>query len=112
MENNHLLNNRLPYGNAKLFLGIASIIVSPLILGFVFGVISVYLADKDTQMLKSYPNNYSNSAVGNHKQGVILAWVGFIVSFAVTAIIIYLFYTYGTVDFAKIKQIKAATTGK
>lgn len=105
MENNQLLNDRLPYGNAKLFLGIASIVLSPVIVGFILGVISVYLVDKDTQMLQSYPGNYSESAVSNHKQGKLWAWVGFIISVLVTLIIIVLFYKFGTIDPEKIKAL-------
>lgn len=105
MENNQLLNDRLPYGNAKLFLGIASIVLSPVIVGFILGVISVYLVDKDTQMLQSYPENYSESAVNNHKQGKIWAWAGFIISVLVTLIIIVLFYKFGTIDPDKIKAL-------
>jgi hypothetical protein len=102
MENNQLLNDKLPYGNVKLYLGIASIVLSPILVGFVLGVISVYLVDKDTKMLNSFRSNYSEEAVKNHKQGVLLAWIGFAVSFIVLCIIIVLFYKYGTLEMSRI----------
>ncbi|MEZ4804043.1 MAG: hypothetical protein R2852_00760 [Bacteroidia bacterium] len=98
MENNQLLNDKLPYGNVKLFLGIASIVLSPIIVGFILGVISVYLVDKDTKMLNSFSSNYSDEALKNHKQGVLLSWIGFVVSFVVLCLIIVLFYKYGTLN--------------
>lgn len=112
MENNSLLNDRLPYGNAKLFMGIASIVLSPVIVGFILGVISVYLVDKDTKMLKIYPGHYSESALSNHRQGVIWAWIGFIISVVVTAVIIVMFYKYGTLDIEKVKALREQATAK
>lgn len=106
MENSKLLNDRLPFGNAKMFLGIAAIVFSPILVGFIFGVISVFLVDKDNKMLKSFPQNYNTSAISNHKTGTILAWIGFVVSLLVAAYILYIFYQYGTFDSAKIEKLK------
>lgn len=93
-----MLNNRLPYGNAKLYLGIASVLLSPALLGFVLGVISVYLVDKDTKMLHASPGSFSDSAKRNHKSGVTAAWAGFIVSAIMTVLILYLFGKFGTLN--------------
>jgi Na+-driven multidrug efflux pump len=106
MENNSLQNDRLPFGNTKLFTGIISIVLSPLLVGFIFGVISVYLVDKDKQMLKQFPNNYNQDAVKNHKNGLLISWIGFIVSVVVAAVVLYFFGKYGTLSPEKIQLLK------
>jgi predicted Na+-dependent transporter len=97
MENNSLQNDRLPFGNTKLITGIISIVLSPLLVGFVFGVISVYLVDKDKQILKQFPNNYNQDAVKNHKNGLLIV---------VAAVILYFFGKYGTLSPEKIQLLK------
>lgn len=101
-----MLNDSLPYGNAKLYLGIASVVFSPILLGFVLGVISVYLVDKDTKMLNSNPGAYSDLAKSKHKTGSIAAWIGFALSLALTIAVIYLFGTYGTLSLEKINALR------
>lgn len=101
-----MLNDRLPYGNAKFILGIAAIVFSPALIGFVLGAISVYLVDKDTKMLAAYRNNYSETAVKNHKQGLIIAWAGFVISLVVMIVILYFFGKYGTLDMEKVRALQ------
>jgi ABC-type Fe3+ transport system permease subunit len=108
MENNRLLNNRLPYGNTKLILGIASLVLSPVLIGFILGIISVYLIDKDTKMLQSNRERYNTDALKNHKEGVIFAWIGFAVSTLLTLVIVYLFSKYGTLDMERINAIRSS----
>lgn len=109
MENNTLQNDRLPFGNTKLFTGIISIVLSPLLVGFIFGVISVYLVDKDKQMLKQFPNNYNIDAVKNHKSGILISWIGFIISVVVAIVILYYFGKYGTLSPEKINLINQSS---
>lgn len=106
MENNNLKNDRLPFGNAKLVLGISSIVLSSLIIGFILGVISVFLVDKDSKILKQFPENFSSSAISNHKTGTILAWLGFVVSLIVTIVILFFYGKFGTLNFEEIKSVK------
>jgi hypothetical protein len=110
MENNNLKNDSLPFGKAKLALGISSIILAFMsafaIIGFVIGVIAVYLVDKDKQMLKQFPDNYSDSAVKKHKTGTILAWIGFIFSTIAAIAVLYFYGAYGTLDFSQIKEMQ------
>jgi hypothetical protein len=109
MENNNLKNDSLPFGKAKFALGITSIVISFLsyfaIIGFVIGVIAVYLVDKDKQMLKQFPDNYSDSAIKKHKIGTILAWIGFGIATIAAASLLYKLGTYGTIDAKQIKEL-------
>jgi protein-S-isoprenylcysteine O-methyltransferase Ste14 len=109
MENIHLKNDSLPFGKSKLALGITSIVLSFLsyfaIIGFVVGVIAVYLVDKDKQMLKQFPDNYSDSAIKKHKTGAILAWIGFVIATLAAIAVLYLLGTYGTMDAKEIKEL-------
>lgn len=101
-----LKNDRLPFGNTKLFLSIASIVLSPLLVGFILGSVSLYLVDKDNKMYNQNPDSYDQAAISNHKIGTILSWIGFVVSLAVAGVIIYFYYTYGTLDKEIIEEIK------
>lgn len=107
MKNTTLLNNRLPFGNTKFILGILAIIFSPFI-GFILGTIAVLLVSKDNNMLQSFPDNYSEIALKNHKVGTILSYVGFLVSILTSGIILYYYFVYGTLDLNMIDQMKAS----
>ncbi|MDP2174955.1 MAG: CCC motif membrane protein [Bacteroidota bacterium] len=110
MENNNLKNDSLPFGKAKLVLGISSIILSFMslfaIIGFIIGVIAVYLVDKDKQMLKQFPDNYSDAAAKKHKTGTILAWIGFILSTLSAIAVLYMYGVYGTLDLTQIREMQ------
>jgi Na+-driven multidrug efflux pump len=101
-----LKNDRLPFGNTKIFLSIASIVLSPVLVGFILGSVSLYLVDKDNKMYNENPEGYDQTALSNHKIGTILSWIGFVISMAVGAVIIYYYYTYGTLDREIIEEIK------
>lgn len=106
MEKSTNLNNRLPFGNTKIVLSILAILTSPFFIGFIFGVLALYLAGKDSAMLQSDPIAYGANAKTNHKRGIILAWSGFLLSLVLSGFVLYLFLTYGTVDPYMIEQLK------
>jgi|SRR5690606_20330024 len=106
-ESKKFLNDSLPFGNTKLYLAIASIVLAPIV-GFVLSCISIYLADKDSKMYKLVPDNYNSKALSQHKTGLILSWVGFVVSILFSAIILYYFYEFGTLNIDRINELKAA----
>lgn len=114
MENNNLKNDSLPFGKAKFVLGISALVLSVLsfkisffaIIGFIIGVIAVYLVDKDKQMLKQFPDNYSDAAAKKHKTGTILAWIGFVLATIVAIWVLYNYGVYGTTDLKQIKEMQ------
>ncbi len=98
MENTTLKNDSVPFGISKIVLSIIAILTSPILVGFIAGVVAIFLTDKDNQMVKGFPNNYSESALKTHNTGKILSWVAFIVSVLVAFYVLYNFGKYGTLD--------------
>ena len=88
----------LPFGRTKLWLGILAIIFAPVAVGFIFGLIAVFLKDKDKRMYQRFPNTYSDSALKQHKTGSQWAIAGGIISTLFLIAIVYCFYQYGTAN--------------
>ena len=95
----------LPFGRTKLWLGIMAMIFAPVALGFIFGLIAVFLTDKDNRMYQRFPNTYSESALIQHKTGSKFALAGGIISTLFLIVIVYCFYQYGTANPWRLKEI-------
>lgn len=98
MENSTLKNDSVPFGMSKIVLSVIAILTSPILVGFIAGVVAIFLTDKDNQMVKSFPNNYSESALKVHNTGKILSWIGFIISVLVAFYVLYNFGKFGTLN--------------
>ena len=85
----------LPNATAVLVLGILSIIGCCCygILGLIFGIIALILANKDKQIYVQNPELYSN--YGNLNTGRILAIIGIVISTLYILFYIWLFATLG-----------------
>ncbi|MFM6982693.1 MAG: hypothetical protein ACKOXF_01075 [Chitinophagaceae bacterium] len=105
MKNSETMQESLPYDKTKRLFGILAIVLSPFLIGFIFGMLAVYLIDKDNRMYQSFPIGYSQIAIQNHQTSKRWATTGFIVSLILSIIIIYFYYNYGTINPARLKEL-------
>jgi hypothetical protein len=105
MKNAETTQEFLPYDKTKRLLGILAIALSPFLVGFILGILAVYLIDKDNRMYQSFPSRYSQIAIKNHQLSKRWATTGFIVSLIISITIIYFYYTYGTINPSRLQEL-------
>lgn len=105
MKNPDILQESLPFDNTKRLLGILAIVLSPLLAGFILGMVAVYLTDKDKRMYQSFPSSYSENALKKHQISKRWALAGGIISSIFAIIIIYFYYNYGTANPARLAEL-------
>ncbi len=86
---------KLPNATAVLVLGIFSILTCWCygILGIILGGLSLFLAQKDSKLYKSNPDNYSNYQ--NLNIGRVLSIIGLVLSLLMIALMIWLISIVG-----------------
>jgi hypothetical protein len=105
MKNPDILQESLPFDNTKRLLGMLSIVLSPFLVGFILGLVAVYLTDKDKRMYQSFPSSYSENALKKHQISRRWALAGGIASSIFTIVIIYFYYNYGTANPSRLAEL-------
>ena len=106
MKNQDPRRDVLPYAQPIRWLTYLSVLTAPLLLGFVFGLVAVYLTDKDNRLYQSFANSYSETALISLKKQKKFALFGLAFSFITLSIILYCFFTFGTANPSKIIQLE------
>ncbi|MBT2163612.1 CCC motif membrane protein [Zobellia barbeyronii] len=93
-------DHKLPNSTLILVFGILSIVTCCCygILGLIFGIVALVLANKATAIYLENPENYTD--YGNVKTGKILAIIGIVLS------VIYLIMTIGAISFFGFENIQ------
>jgi len=106
MKDQDIRLNTLPYTFTTQWMNWLSVITAPLLIGFIFGLIALYLTDKDNRLYQSFANDYSETALMQIKRQKKFAIFSAIFSSIVLCIILYCFYEYGMANPAKIIQLQ------
>ncbi len=106
MKDQDIRLNTLPYTFTIKWMNWLAFITAPLLIGFIFGLIALYLTDKDNRLYQSLTNQYSETVLMQLKRQKKFAIINAIFSSIVLCIILYCFFEYGTANPAKIVQLQ------
>lgn len=96
---------QLPFTQTIKWMSWLSIVTAPFLTGFIFGLIALYLSDKDNRLHQSFPNNYPETTLQALKKQKQLAVLGAFFSSIFLIIILSCFFFFGTVNPFKISQL-------
>lgn len=106
MKHQDIRLNTLPYTITIRWMNWLSVVTAPLLIGFIFGLIALYLTDKDNRLYQSFANDYSETALMKLKRQKKFAIFSAIFSSIVLCMIVYCFYQYGTANPSTIIQLQ------